>query len=414
MERPNHTARQLGNQAPIYELRSIFSQLDDAQIIQRLAVYRWTGRRGYRLKALLRAYVASFYLNLPHTNALIRRLAEDPALRKLCGFHGRLPHRSTFNRFIQRLNRHPDLVEIAVNGLVNRLRRYLPDLGKIVAVDSTTVRTHSNPNRRRITDGDASWSVKNKAGAPNGKEANFGYKIHLIADARHGVPLTLIVSTGKDNDSPYLPGVFSKMGTLLPWVKPEYALADRGYDSLANHKYLTDKGIAPIIAIRRRPTGRKGQKAAEQETQDNLVDGVYTYDGVPTCIGQVPMEYVRSDPRKGWLYRCAGCHLKDSTRGGITHCDSEVWEDPTANIRLFGAVRRRSPEWKRLYRMRQAIERVFKSLKESRRLERHCVRGLAQVRLHSMMAVLVYQATVLVALQEGRHSSMRWQVRKVA
>ena len=59
-------------------------------------------RPGYPLKAMWRAYVASFVLNLPHTNAIIRRLYEDPELRRLCGFYGpTLPHRSTFNRLFR-------------------------------------------------------------------------------------------------------------------------------------------------------------------------------------------------------------------------------------------------------------------------------------------------------------------------
>ena len=101
-------------------------------------------------------------------------------------------------------------------------------------------------------------------------------------------------------------------------------------------------------------------------------------------------------------------------RGGILHCDTEVWEDPSQDIRLFGVLRRGSPEWKDLYTKRQAIERVFKSMKESRRLDRHCIRGLRQVTLHAVMSTLAFQATVLVKLRAGEAQWMRWMVRKVA
>ena len=128
------------------------------------------------------------------------------------------------------------------------------------------------------------------------------------------------------------------------------------------------------------------------------------------------MYYVRSDPDKGHLYQCRaeGCHLKNSNRGGIRHCDSEVWEDPSKNIRLFGVIRRNGPEWKALYEKRQAIERVFKSLKESRRLESHCVRGLRQITLHAMMSTLAFQATALVRVMAGEADLIRWMVRRVA
>ena len=384
------------------ELAAVFSSLDDAALLARLQEYRPTGRPGYPLKALWRAYVASFILNLPHTNALIRRLEDEPGFRYLCGFFGSLPHRTTFNRFIQRLSHHVDLVEACFADLTHQLKTLIPDLGAEVAIDSTTVRSHCNPNRKRISDPQASWTAKNSARAKvGGKEWHHGYKVHMVADANYGVPLAHIVTTAKRNDSPELPAVIARAEALYPWFSPSAVVADRGYDSMANHEWLYGKGILPIIHIRRKANAA-------------LYDGIYTEQGVPTCLGQVPMEYVRSDPAKGHLYRCKSCHLSGTMRGGIRHCDTEVWEDPSKNIRLFGVLRRGSQEWKDLYTKRQAIERVFKSMKESRRLERHCIRGLRQITLHAVMSALAFQATVLVRLQAGEVEWMRWMVRKVA
>ena len=384
------------------ELAAVFSSLDDAALLVRLQEYRPTGRPGYPLKALWRAYVASFILNLPHTNALIRRLEDEPDFRYLCGFFSPLPHRTTFNRFIQRLSHHVDLVEACFADLTHQLKTLIPDLGAEVAIDSTTVRSHRNPNRKRVSDPEASWTAKNSARAKEGgKEWHHGYKVHMVADANYGVPLAHIVTTAKRSDSPELPAVIARVEALYPWFSPSAVVADRGYDSMANHEYLHQKGILPVIHIRRKANAA-------------LYDGIYTEQGVPTCLGQVPMEYVRSDPEKGHLYRCKGCHLADSMRGGIRHCDSQVWEDPAKNIRLFGVVRRGSQEWKDLYTKRQAIERAFKSMKESRRLERHCIRGLRQITLHAAMSALAFQATVLVRLWAGETEWMRWMVRRVA
>ena len=108
----------------------------------------------------------------------------------------------------------------------------------------------------------------------------------------------------------------------------------------------------------------------------NCGRGTYTKEGVPVCMGMVPMNYVRSEEGKGDLYRCRseGCHLAE--RRGVRYCLDEIWENRTDNPRRFGKLRRESAEWRILYVMRQAVERVFKSLKQSRRLEGHCVRGL--------------------------------------
>ena len=337
-----------------------------------------TGRPPYPARALWRAYVVSFVLNLAHTNALIRRLGDEAILRELCGFGDDLPHRTTFNRFIQRLSHHAGLVETALAGVTNHLKEWLLGLGDEVAIDSTAVRTHSNP--KHISDPDARWGVKHSAKAKEGgTEYFFGFKVHMVADAAYGVPLAQVVTAGNRNDSHVLPDVMKQAEAMYDWWKPKVAIADRGYDSSANHKWLDDRGVIPVIHIRQ-----------TSHTKDKLHDGVYTKEGVPTCLGGVPMEFVETDPATGHhLYMCqeGGCHLKGK-KGGVIYCDSEVWENPSNNIRLFGKIRRDSPEWKGYYRKRQAIERVFKSLKESRRLERHCIRGLRRVTLHSLMSTL--------------------------
>ena len=385
-----------------HELRVIFENLNDKHLIDRLTEYRRNGRPGYPVRAMWRSYVASFVLNLANTNDLIRRLYADAELRRLCGFKGVLPHRTTFNRFIQRLSHNSDLVEQAFAGVTERLKGLLTDLGQEVAVDSSTVRTHANPNRRTISDPEASWTAKNSVRAKEGgKEWRYGYKLHMVADANHGIPMGVQVTTAKRNDSPELPPLMEKAKATIPWFTPKVAMADKGYDGMPNYRYLVDNGITPVILKKR-------------GINSDLYGGIYTEEGIPICMGKLPMQYVRSDPKRGHLYQCRGCHLKDSTKGGIRHCDSEVWEDPSRDIRLFGVLRRDSPEWKALYGKRQAIERIFKSLKQSRRLERHCVRGLRQITLHCLMSVLVYQATVLTHVQNGEVANIRWQVLKVA
>ena len=135
-----------------------------------------------------------------------------------------------------------------------------------------------------------------------------------------------------------------------------------------------ERNATPIIAIRRASKGDR-----------RLHEGIYTQEGRPTCIGMTPM-HVGSDPKRGHLFRCPpeGCHLRG--RKGVRYCHDEEWLDRQDNPRLFGQVPRWSKTWKKLYRLRQSVERVFKSLKENRRLDRHCVRGLRKMSLHAAMS----------------------------
>ena len=84
------------------------------------------------------------------------------------------------------------------------------------------------------------------------------------------------------------------------------------------------------------------------------------------------------------------------------------------NPRVFGTLRRSSREWKQIYGKRWSIERLFKSMKESVRLERHYIRGFLNLRLHCAASTLVYQATALAQALAGAIDTMRWMVRKVA
>lgn len=390
-------------------LAEVLDSVDASSILHTLQRYRWTGRKGYSLSALWRAYLASLVLNLPHTNALIRQLAWDEELREICGFNAELPHRTTFNRFIQRLADHAGLVQECFTQITGELRKHFPNFGREVAVDSSVFRSHSNPNRNRnlVSDPDASWTAKTSAQAKNGKEWFWGYKLHMVADVNTGFPLSFTVTTASSNDGRFLLPLVDECQTAYPWLRIRTVVADQGYDTVANSEELHARRIAPVIHI------KKPRRTADGERDW----GVYTAKGTPTCMGNVPMEYVETLKDKGHLYRCriGGCHLANSFTGGVLHCDSTFWVDFKEDIRRFGGrVRRDSRQWATLYAKRQSVERTFKSLKESRRLNRHCVRGLKKATLHASMSVLSYQATALTKMSLGQEDKARWMVPLVA
>lgn len=182
-----------------------------------------------------------------------------------------------------------------------------------------------------------------------------------MADVTYGLPICGFTTTAARNDSPEFPGLLDRAAAVHSRFSPDYVLADMGYDRRANHQEVLDRDAVPIIHIRR-PAPKR------------LYEDVYGEDSNPTCIGIVRMQYVRSDPERGHLYRCpvGGCHLKG--RKGVLYCEDTQWHKPQ-NPRPIGPVPRDSDRWRELYDLRQAVERVFKSVKESRRLERHCIRG---------------------------------------
>ena len=378
------------------ELEAIWTAIQAEGLLSKLQGYRWTGRPGHSLGALWRAYVASYYLHLPHTNALIRRLQDDEALRDACGFD-EMPSRWTFNRFFIRLSEHADLVQDALDSLTDVVATYIPDFGKTVAVDSTTVRTHANPFKH--TDPDASWTAKSyNKGNKAKKEWYYGYKLHLAVDAATELPIEAHFTTGSRSDMNELLPSLLHAKERFSWFKPKRVLADKGYDSAKNFTGVAETGAVPIIDVRK--MGKDGVRGREHESRACEAYPIISSDGVHYLCERQPWE--RRCPRFG------ECPLLP------------VYADGPLNPNNLPAYERYTPfpygskEWKAIYAKRSSVERVNSRLKECRRLEGHCFRGLAKLTTHAMLSVVVMQATAVAHLAAGDFETMRWSLRRVA
>ena len=376
-------------------LRSILDQIDDSDLIAALAPpparNGRTGRPSYPTRALFRARLAKDLLNIPYVVELVERLVHDQGLRDICEFDDTVPSESTFSRFYKRLEAHQPLVDECLNHLTDALREHLPDLGESVAIDSTSIEAFANPNRKVVIDPDAKWGVKHssRSSSKDGTAWFFGYKAHFVCDANHGIPLGFAVTPGNTNDGNMFAPMLDEAMNNLPWLKPNYVIADRGYDFKKCYQAAVDRGIVPIIHIR--------------DTKAKNSSPVYDpVAGAPTCLGKTPMAYVRTDPETGHhLFQCAkgGCHLKPKSNGAWQYCDDEIWEHPMNNLRVLGIVARASEEWEAHYDKRQSVERLNGSLKRSRNLDTHFSRHINRMRLHVTLSLLAYQATALARMR---------------
>ena len=387
-------------------LETVLDGIDERPLLEALGMAAPTGRPSFPRRAMLRAVLSKFILGFRYNLVLLERLRASPKFRQVCGFLGRVPSESTLSRFTTRLVQHQHLIDECLAKVTGAINEVLPGLGETVALDSTTVESYSNPNRKVISDPQARWGVRHDARAREGDtEFVFGYKLHLLADANYGIPLSYQITPANVNDSPTLPPLLKQAKGTFAWLHPGFVLADRGYDSSANHRAVVEQDAVPIIHIRK-PTAN-----------DGLYGGIYTEKGAPTCMSKNAMEYVRTDPETGrHLFRCpeAGCPLKAKNSGAVLYCDSEVWENPMENLRVVGIVWRGSEEWDRHYAKRMSIERIFRSLKHSRGLEGHMVRSMAKIRLLASLSLVTYVATVLARIKVGDRKHLRKMRVKVA
>lgn len=72
----------------------------------------------------------------------------------------------------------------------------------------------------------------------------------------------------------------------LPWFKPKYIVADRGYDDHKNFESIVKEFNAePVIKTR-------------------MAVPVFGTPAHPSCIGELPLVYRSWDKNKGIQYRC--------------------------------------------------------------------------------------------------------------
>ena len=230
------------------------------------------------------------------------------------------------------------------------------------------------------------------------KEWYFGYKLHALVDVTYWIVLAYIVLPANEDETTRLPMLVEKALKTYRWCKPEYLLADKGYDSQANHQYLMSQNIVPISDIR------------ESNAKDKKHDGVYSTEGIPMCDEETKMVYVLTDPETGkHLYRCPkeGCILKARSSGAVRYCDTtDHWEDPMDNPRVISVLARANPLWDELYKLRTVIERWFSSAKRSRLLNGSLYLTEAKVATNCAMSVLTHTATVLEKVAAGDMAHM--------
>lgn len=387
------------------ELEDIFNcvsckELEDAILAKRTRAFSPLGRFGYSVTGLLRAYLAGYVLGVKNTNDLLRRLQEDPVLATVCGFDYQTPPcRRTFIRFTKKLMEHQDLLDKCLSQIITKLSESLPDFGKQVAVDATPVHSHSNPDKKTISDSQAGWVYKE---GNERKRWVFGYRLHLVVDANYELPIAKEATVYNEGEKMVVIPLLNKAKSEFPWFSPQAVICDKGYDSSAVYEAIAKEFNAdPIINMR----GKAGAESPE----------ITGSSAAPRCPGGLPLIYRSWDKNKGLQYRCpekagrAICPLSEK-------CTIKMmWVKPVHDYRRFGyRIKRGTEEFSAIYRKRVSVERVNSRLKDKRRLDSHCLRGLQKLNLHCTMSVLAMNAMALAKIRTGKLDDIRSSTRRLA
>ena len=93
----------------------------------------------------------------------------------------------------------------------------------------------------------------NQKGEANGKdskdESYFGYRVNIITDANHGLPLFAEIRPATDSDVTVMIKDLDDCLALYCELGLQYFLGDKGYDSLKNILHVIDLGTIPVVPV---------------------------------------------------------------------------------------------------------------------------------------------------------------------
>jgi IS5 family transposase len=279
-------------------------------------------------------------------------------------------------------------------------------------VDSTDIEAYANGHRKSPSDPDARWGakgaghhagpkVKGEGGTEKGKKRDlyywFGYKLHLAVDSVYELPVSFSVTPANESDTKQMKVLLEKAVPDKSKDKPQAVIADKGYDSRENCALAFGTyGAAPIIPIREREGGQ--------------LPDICNAKGTPTCSCGLDMIYWGRDGNY-LKYRCPHV-LGKAVCTSRTLCTASPYgyvlklpikQDP----RRHPPVPRETKKWKRLYKLRSAVERVNSRVKDLLGLGHITLKGIAKVTVRSSLSLLVMLAAAVGMAERRRLKEIR-------
>lgn len=414
------------NLGDLKRLKLVIETVPDEELMQILMKARGNGRDDYPVQAMWNSLLAGIVFEHKSCESLRRELGRNGQLRQLCGFSpfSKVPTRSAYSRFLKTLLAHAQEIEKIFDQLVKDLIKLLPDYGKDLAIDGKALHSiakkegkHSEDHRG---DHDANWGIKKYKGVQKDGAAWekivkwFGYRLHLISDAKYELPVHFKVTTASCSEVKVADTLLKELSQKHPSLitRAQYLMADKGYDSTALIQELWETyAIKPVIDIRSMWKDKEPSKMIDHPKVNNVC---YGQKGAVVCYcprtGQTKdMVYKGFEkkrethkyqcPAKAYGIECMGkdqCLVKDAVR-----------IPRKQDLRIFTPVARSTLKWKKLYNMRSSIERINSRIDVSFGFENHYIRGLQKMKVKMGIALIVMLSMAVGRIRQNQGALMR-------
>lgn len=387
--------------------------------------------------AMIYSLMARILEGIPTIKLLVRRLKQDPFFRLDCGFtfSDRIPSQASFSRLIRKIQGSFVLDEIDNELLKQAIQEGFID-DDHVSVDASHAEARDRavaqeeeaepsdpqkqPKKRRgrmKKEAYEAWKkeqqeIENnlpvfekkieaqlaysfdelrsemplapKWGIKKNSEGKnvfwFGYKAHLAVGTKSQYILQHLLSSGNLNDGkaaiPLLKGIQER----LPMLPIKKVMADAGYDLLPIYQQINSMQADAVIAYNKR--------------NESPIEG-FTKHFAPTCVREHAYRYDSYDPKYQTLKYTKPKECKDCPLANDTLCQKAYKIKRSLDQRKYQAPARGTKAWKKLYKERTSVERVFAYLKEFFQLNNIRYRSGSLAKVQFDLTCLLYNAAKL-------------------
>jgi hypothetical protein len=408
----------------------VIKNIPDQELIKKLEKQRGRGRDDYPVRAIWNSILAGVVYEHESISSLIRELKRNGQLRQICGFDiykgiKAVPSQFAYTRFLKKLIKHGQEINKMFKILVEEIKKELPDFGEILAIDGKAIQSHARGKRKKndmTQDGrrdvDADWGKKvYKGQREDGTlwekvKSWFGYKMHLVVDAKYELPVSYEVTKASVSEMPMAHQLLGKIKEEHKDIveRCKYWLGDRGLDDGKMIKRLWDEyKIKPVIDIR-----NTWKDAEDTKVVNGYWNVLYNYKGDVYCVCPASgdtkeMAYGGFEHSRETLkYRCPALHYGYECKGSNRCKIGKSIRIPLKeDRRIFTPLCRSSYRFKNIYKKRTAVERVNSRLDVSFGFERHFIRGLNKMKLRIGIALCVMLSMALGRIKEKQKHLMR-------
>ena len=256
-------------------LKIFFENIEYGELCEEIEKERKNGRNDYPVRTMLNLIYAMKIFGHRCVESFRRELARNSQLRVVCGLsEGKykflndrrhlVPPARVFTGFLNKLKKHQNEIDEIFEEQVNFMYENLEGFGEDCAVDGKFLDTYGNPfQKEKCKDNRAEHEATNscktyemKDGSQK-KEWHYGFRGHIICDAKYGLPIKYKVTPANNSEQTELDNMIEELEESeeekYKLEKMKNLMGDAGYDNGARNKKLKEEyDINAVIDIRYR------------------------------------------------------------------------------------------------------------------------------------------------------------------